>query len=152
MAAEKTRDPTKKFTFSVRTRTLFWRRAEDDGKAAAPAPRRVTLGQLPFLPHSAETLNGLSRLDRACLAFLRFVVARRVLACCAIAGLYAVLAGAGICVEIIKVLRRVRAESSRRPLRHRRDACSMAWRCRFLAARRSQDGSAIAEKCTRRTG
>ena len=31
------RDPTKKFTFSVRTRTLFWRRAEDDGKAAASA-------------------------------------------------------------------------------------------------------------------
>ena len=27
-------------------------------------------------------------------------------------------------------LRRVRAESSRRPARHRRDACSMAWRCR----------------------
>ena len=32
------------------------------------------------------------------------------------------------CVEI-KILRRVRAESSRRPPRHRRDACSMAWRC-----------------------
>jgi hypothetical protein len=26
-----------------------------------------------------------------------------------------------------------RSESSRRPPRHRRDACSMAWRCRFLA-------------------
>jgi hypothetical protein len=36
--------------------------------------------------------------------------------------------------EGIKILRRVRAESSRRPLRHRRDACSMAWRCRFLTA------------------
>ena len=35
------------------------------------------------------------------------------------------------CVKI-KILRRVRAESSRRPPRHRRDACSMAWRCRFL--------------------
>ena len=46
----------------------------------------------------------------------------------------------------IKILRRVRAESSRRPPRHRRDACSMAWRCRFLAARRSQDGRVIAEK------
>ena len=32
--------------------------------------------------------------------------------------------------------------SSRRPSRHRRDACSMAWRCRFLTARPS----------TRRTG
>ena len=30
------------------------------------------------------------------------------------------------CVEI-KILRRVCAESSRRPPRHRRDACSMAW-------------------------
>ena len=41
------------------------------------------------------------------------------------------------CVEI-KILRRLRAESPRRPPRHRRDACSMAWRCRFLAARPSQ--------------
>ena len=49
------------------------------------------------------------------------------------------------CVEI-KILRRVRAEPSRRPPRHRRDACSMAWRCRFLAARPNQDGHAIAEK------
>ena len=55
------------------------------------------------------------------------------------------------CVEI-KMLRRVRAESSRRSPRHRRDACSMAWRCRFLAARPSQVGRVIAEKCTRRTG
>ena len=43
-------------------------------------------------------------------------------------------------------LRRVRAESTRRPPRHRRDACSMAWRCRFLTARPSQDGRVIAEK------
>jgi hypothetical protein len=50
-----------------------------------------------------------------------------------------------VCVEI-KILRRVRAELSRRPPRHRRDACSMAWRCRFLAARSSQDGRVIAEK------
>ena len=31
-----------------------------------------------------------------------------------------------VCVEI-NILRRVRAESSRRPPRHRRDACSMVW-------------------------
>ena len=49
------------------------------------------------------------------------------------------------CVEI-KILRRVRAESSRRPPRLRRDACSMAWRCRFLTARRNQRGHVIAEK------
>ena len=53
--------------------------------------------------------------------------------------------GCNPCVEI-KILRRVRAESSRRPPRHRRDACSMAWRCRFLAARRGQHGHVIAEK------
>ena len=89
------RDPTTKFSFSVRTRTLFWRRADEKGETPAP-PRRVTLGQLPYLPHTAATLSGLSRLDRACLAFCRFVVARRVVACCAIAGLYAMLAGAGV--------------------------------------------------------
>ena len=50
-----------------------------------------------------------------------------------------------ICVEI-KILRRARAESSHHPPRHRRDACSMAWRCRFLIARPSQDGRVIAEK------
>ena len=49
------------------------------------------------------------------------------------------------CVEI-KILRRVRAESSRRPPRHRRDACSIAWWCSFLSARSSQEGRAIAEK------
>ena len=36
-----------------------------------------------------------------------------------------------------QILRRVRAASSRRPPRHRRDTCSMAWRCRFLTTRRS---------------
>ena len=41
-------------------------------------------------------------------------------------------------------LRRVRPESPRRPPRHRRDTCSMAWRCRFLTARRSQRGHVIA--------
>ena len=49
------------------------------------------------------------------------------------------------CAEI-KILRRVRDEPSRRPPRHRRDACSMVWRCRFLTARRSQHGR------TRHTG
>ena len=52
--------------------------------------------------------------------------------------------GANLCGN--QNLRRVRAESSHRPPRHRRDACSMAWRCRFLAARPSQDGRVIAEK------
>ena len=33
------------------------------------------------------------------------------------------------------------AESLRRPPRHRRDACSMAWRCRFLAARPSRSAA-----------
>ena len=64
---------------------------------------------------------------------------------------YAAIAAATVvfvvttCVEI-KILRRVRAESSRRPPRHRRDACSTARRCRFLTARRSQHGRVITEK------
>ena len=42
---------------------------------------------------------------------------------------------------------RSRAESKiLRPPRHRRDACSMAWRCRFPTARRSQRGRIIAAK------
>ena len=45
------------------------------------------------------------------------------------------------CVKI-----KIRAESSRRPPRHRRAACSTAWRCWFLTARRSQDGRVITEK------
>ena len=55
-----------------------------------------------------------------------------------------------LCVEI-KILRRV-AESSRRPPRHRCDACSMAWRCRFLTARRSEHGRVIREMSTRHAG
>ena len=51
----------------------------------------------------------------------------------------------GACVEI-RILRRVRPESPRRPPRYRHDACSMAWRCRFLTARRSQCAHVIAEK------
>ena len=47
----------------------------------------------------------------------------------------------GVCVEI-----KLYGAFSRRPPRHRGDACSMAWRCRFLAARPSQDGRVIAEK------
>ena len=48
------------------------------------------------------------------------------------------------CVEI-KILRRVRAESSRCPPRHRHNACSIAWWYSFLTARSSPDGRAIAE-------
>ena len=41
------------------------------------------------------------------------------------------------CVEI-KISRRVRAASSRRPPRHLHDICSTAWRCGSLTARLSQ--------------
>ena len=41
--------------------------------------------------------------------------------------------------------RRVRAESPRRPPRHLRDACSMAWRCR---SRRSQRRRETVDFCT----
>ena len=143
MAAEKPRDPTKKFTFSVRTRTLFWRRADEKSETPAP-PRRVTLGQLPYLPHTAATLSGLSRLDRACLAFCRFVVARRVVACCAIAGLYAVLAGAGICVEIKSYGAFV---LSRRVVLHAIDATPARWR--GDAGSSSPDGASTAASSPR---
>ena len=43
-------------------------------------------------------------------------------------------------------LRRVRPESPRRPPRHRRDACSMAWRCGSLAVRFGDYGHFFAEK------
>ena len=49
--------------------------------------------------------------------------------------------GVACCVEI-KLSRRVRIMT----LRHRRDACSIAWWCSFLTARLSQDGRVIAEK------
>ena len=45
-----------------------------------------------------------------------------------------------------QILRCVRAESSRLPARHRRDACSTARRCRFLAARRGQGVRVVAER------
>ena len=41
---------------------------------------------------------------------------------------------------------RVSTSAGSWPPRHRRDACSMVWRCRFLTARSSQDGRVIAEK------
>ena len=46
------------------------------------------------------------------------------------------------CVEI-KSSRRVRTEASRRPPRHRRGACSMAWRCASLTARRSHASDSL---------
>ena len=49
---------------------------------------------------------------------------------------------AASCVEI-KISRRVRTEASRRPPRHRRDACSMAWRCGSLTARRSHASDSL---------
>ena len=51
----------------------------------------------------------------------------------------------GVCVEI-KFHGAFVLNRPRRPPRHRRYACSMAWRCRFLAARPSQVGRVIAEK------
>ena len=55
-----------------------------------------------------------------------------------------VCGGVGLCGNQNFTVRS--AESSRRPPRHRRDACSMAWWCSSLTARSSQDGRVIAEK------
>ena len=60
------------------------------------APRRVTLHQLSFGEHSDSNLAALGRIDRLCLRFLKFIVARRVFAFCLVTGFYVALAGAGI--------------------------------------------------------
>ena len=72
----------------------------------------------------------------------------RILGACSLHGKFVDL---GSCLCGNQILRRVHAESSRRPLRHRRGTCSMAWRCRLLAARRDLHGRVIAENCIRRT-
>ena len=56
-----------------------------------------------------------------------------------------VFGGVGLCGNFQNCTVRS-AESSRRPPRHRRDACSMAWWCSSLTARPSQHGRVIAEK------
>jgi hypothetical protein len=70
---------------------------EDDLRTAkTSAPRRVTLHQLSFREHSEQNLAALGRIDRLCLRFLKFVVARRALAFCLVTGFYVSLAGAGV--------------------------------------------------------
>ena len=63
--------------------------------------------------------------------------------------------GKNLAVDVrvgIKISWRVRGESSRRrPPRHRRDASSMAWRCRFLTAL-DLASTATSSPCTRLTG
>jgi len=81
-----------------------------------------------------------------CLVVAEFLVQALLVYCCKPGSpLFPFHANVVNCVEI-KILRRARAESSRRPPRHRRDACSIAWRCRFLNARPSQDGRVVAEE------
>ena len=72
---------------------------EDEARIAKTASvphRRVTLHQLSFGEHSDSNLAALGRIDRLCLRFLKFVVARRALAFCVVTGFYVALAGAGI--------------------------------------------------------
>ena len=71
--------------------------------------------------------------------FARFALASIIAGGCATAVSQSLGASGGVtgCVEI-KML------PPRRPPRHRRDTCSMAWRCRFLAAR--SNGRVIAAK------
>ncbi len=49
-------------------------------------------------------------------------------------------------VRISRAIEQVKGCVEIKNSRHRRDACSMAWRCRFLAARPGQVGRVIAEK------
>lgn len=60
------------------------------------APRRLTLHQLSFREHSEQNLTAVGHFDRLCLRFLKFVVARCVLAFCVVTGFYVALAGTGI--------------------------------------------------------
>ena len=79
---------------------------EDEARIAktASAPRRrVTLHQLALQEHSAQNLTALGRIDRLCLRFLKFVVARRALAFCLVTGFYVTLAGADA-VAVISAL------------------------------------------------
>ena len=96
--------------------------------------RLLIVGQAPIEPWKlvGEPPRGVSRATS-----LRSLTSMRLTPCPVAlprSWLASAAAGVTICVEI-KILRRVR---------HRRVACSMAWRCRFLAARPSQDSRAIA--------
>ena len=107
--------------------------------------RLLIVGQAPIEPWKlvGEPPRGVSRATS-----LRSLTSMRLTPCpVALPRSWLSSAAAGVTIGVeIKILRRVRAESSRRPPRHRRDACSMAWRCRFLTARRSLRGNVIAEK------
>ena len=115
---------------SARTRrkilifTQVVRRGRADARALS-APRRADR----VADHLRRDVGGVAARDhiRRDRPLERFLFCRRD------------LAAVRACVEI-KILRRVRAEPSRRPPRHRCTACSTAWRCRFLAARQSQHG------------
>ena len=108
-------EPLRRARVALSSCRSYYARMDDDykqvtGEEVAKAQkepgrerRSTTLGQLPFIQHSAETVAALSRFDRACLRFLRFVVARRVMACCLITSFYVVLAGMGVvlgCLDI----------------------------------------------------
>ena len=55
---------------------------EDEARIAKTTSSRrpVTLHQLSFREHSVQNLTAVGRFDRLCLRFLKFIVARRVLA------------------------------------------------------------------------
>ena len=105
----------------------------------SPWPYTMNVNSInPFAPFTSQLDLEFSRpFDGAVIQFVRYVMV--------LGSIPEKVPQVATCVEI-KILRRVRAESSRRPSRHRRDACSMAWRCRFITARPSQDGRVIARK------
>ena len=115
---------------AVLEKTVTWRREYDvDAALTKPAPAWEAYQRLwPCMIHGPDDHGRLV----VCERFGSMDVAQ-------------LLEEVSSCVKI-KILRTVRAESSCRPPRHRRDACSMAWRCRFLAARPSQVGRVIARK------
>ena len=92
------------------------------GKATSRTPRKRTGARK--IQASCESARARSRRHRSSMA--------------------SVAAAAATCVEI-RMLRRLRAESSRCPPRHLHDTCSTAWRCRFFTARRGQRDRVIAD-------
>ena len=96
--------------------------------------RLLIVGQAPIEPWKlvGEPPRGVSRATS-----LRSLTSMRLTPCpVTLPRSWLASAAAGVTIGVeIKNLRRVRAESSRRLPRHRRDACSMAWPWRFLTAR-----------------
>ena len=102
---------------------------------AAPLSRRLAWTMMDE-KYAHDMLFDVAHMARHVAGFEKLVVValdEPTTRACAAGSISAASAGASQAVRKSN-LRRVRPESPRRPPHHRRDACSMAWRCRFLTA------------------